>query len=470
MQVQQSILNKKLKTKTMTTLHLRKSSGRSPLRRGLFLIALVLACFGLSPTAQTALPPPAPDGGYINDNTAEGSGALSSLTTGTDNTAIGSAALTDTTKGSENTAIGTDALSFNSTGTANTATGVQALQDNTSGGFNTATGLSALFSNTTGANNTATGVEALDSNTTGTNNTATGFEALFSNTTISSIPGKNNTANGAFALFRNTTGSNNTATGDVALNFNTTGVGNTANGLGALRNNSTGANNTASGFQALDSNTTGGSNTALGFVAGQNLTGTNNTVLGAGAGFNLTTGSNNIDIGNVGVAGDANTIHIGKQGTQTRTFVAGITGATVTGAAVMVNTTTGQLGIGGISSRRFKDEIKPMDKASEAILALQPVTFRYKKELDPDGVPPFGLVAEQVEKVNPALVTRDAKGEVYTVRYEAVNAMLLNEFLKEHRTVQELKKEIAALTATVQKVTAQVEMSRPAPQTVVNNH
>jgi len=482
MQVQQSILNKKLKTKTMTTLHLRKSSGRSPLRRGLFLIALVLACFGLSPTAQTALPPPAPDGGYINDNTAEGSGALSSLTTGTDNTAIGSAALTDTTKGSENTAIGTDALSFNSTGTANTATGVQALQDNTSGGFNTATGLSALFSNTTGANNTATGVEALDSNTTGTNNTATGFEALFSNTTISSIPGKNNTANGAFALFRNTTGSNNTATGDVALNFNTTGVGNTADGLGALRNNSTGANNTATGFEALQ-NTTGGSNTALGFVAGQNLTGTNNTVLGAGAGFNLTTGNSNIDIGNVGVASDANTIRIGKQGTQTRTFVAGITGATVTGATVMVNTTTGQLGIGGISSRRFKDEIKPMDKASEAILALQPVTFRYKKELDPDGVPQFGLVAEQVEKVNPALVTRDAKGEVYTVRYEAVNAMLLNEFLKEHRTVQELKstaakqeatianqqKQIEALTTGLQKVSAELDVNKAAPQTVANN-
>ena len=469
----------------MTTLHLRKSIGRSPVRRGFLLIlfAIALAWFVFSPTARAVLPPPAPDGGYLNNNTAEGTNALFHLTTGSDNTAIGAAALVDTTSGSDNTATGTDALSFNTTGSANTATGVQALQDNTSGEFNTATGLSALFSNTTGANNTATGVSALDSNTTGTNNTATGFEALLSNTTISSIPGKNNTATGAFALFRNTTGSNNTATGDVALNFNTTGGGNTADGLGALRKNSTGPNNTGSGFQALDSNTTGGSNTALGFVAGQNLTGTNNTVLGAGAGFSLTTGNSNIDIGNVGVAAESNTIRIGKQGTQTRTFVAGITGATVTGATVMVNTTTGQLGIGAISSRRFKDEIKSMDKASEAILALKPVTFHYKKELDPEGIPQFGLVAEEVENVNPDLVTRDAKGEVYTVRYEAVNAMLLNEFLKEHRTVQELKstaakqeatianqqKQIEALTTGLQKVSAELEVNKAAPQTVANN-
>jgi hypothetical protein len=441
----------KTKTKNMTTLHLRKSSDRSPLRRGLFLIALVLACFALSPSASASCG--VPDGGCGNGNTAEGSGALSSLTIGTDNTAIGSAALTDTTKGSENTAIGTDALSFNTTGNGNTATGVQALQDNISGGFNTASGLSTLFHNTTGANNTATGVDALTNNTTGTDNTATGFEALENNTTISSIPGKNNTATGAFALFTNTTGSNNTATGDVALKSNTTGSFNTADGLGALRNNSTGVQNTATGFQALNNNT-----------------GSNNIGLGYNAGSSLTSGSGNIDIGSVGAATESNTIRIGTQGTQTRTFVAGITGATVTGATVMVNTTTGQLGIGVVSSRRFKDEIKPMDKASETILALKPVTFRYKKELDPDRTPQFGLVAEDVAKVNPDLVVRDAEGKVYTVRYEAVNAMLLNEFLKEHRTVQELKKEIAALTATVQKVTAQVEMSRPAPQTVVNNH
>src|SRR5204862_6868772 len=111
-----------------------------------------------------------------------------------------------------------------------------------------------------------------------------------------------------------------------------------------------------------------------------------------------------------------------------------------------------------------------MDKASEAILSLRPVTFRYKKDLDPDGIPQFGLVAEEVETVNPDLVARDEQGKPYTVRYEAVNAMLLNEFLKEHKTVQELKKQIAALTATVKKVSAQVETSRPAPQTIVDNH
>src|SRR5215471_14100771 len=128
------------------------------------------------------------------------------------------------------------------------------------------------------------------------------------------------------------------------------------------------------------------------------------------------------------------------------------------------------------SSRCFKDDIKPMDKASEAILALEPVSFRYKREIDPDRTPQFGLVAEQVEKVDPALVARDANGKPYTVRYEAVNAMLLNEFLKEHkafleehRTVEELKKEVAALTAGLQKVSAQLELSKPAPQTVLNN-
>jgi hypothetical protein len=121
------------------------------------------------------------------------------------------------------------------------------------------------------------------------------------------------------------------------------------------------------------------------------------------------------------------------------------------------------------SSARFKDEIKPMDKASEAILALKPVTFRYKKEIDSERTPQFGLVAEDVAKVNPDLVTRDAKGELYTVRYEEVNAMLLNEFLKEHRKVEQLEKQVEKLTVGLQKVSAQVEVSKPAPQTVSNN-
>jgi uncharacterized coiled-coil protein SlyX len=226
--------------------------------------------------------------------------------------------------------------------------------------------------------------------------------------------------------------------------------------------------------------------------------------LGFNAGTNLTTGSSNIDVGNNGVAGESRTIRIGTTGTQRKTFIAGISGATVASGVSVIVGSNGQLGT-VVSSERFKDAIKPMDKASEAIFALKPVTFHYKKELDPEGTPQFGLVAEAVEKVNPALVARDDQGKVYTVRYEAVNAMLLNEFLKEHRTVQELKsavtnqeaiisqlkssvakqetsgteqqQEIRALTASlkeqasqIQKVSAQLELRKPAPQTVLNNH
>ena len=195
-------------------------------------------------------------------------------------------------------------------------------------------------------------------------------------------------------------------------------------------------------------------------------------------------GSNNIDIGaNVnGFAGESNTIRIGKLGTQTKTFIAGIRGATVASGVGVIVGTTGQLGT-VVSSARFKEAIKPMDKASEAILGLRAVTFRYKEELDPDHVPQFGLIAEEVEKVNPDLVARDEDGKIMSVRYEAVNAMLLNEFLKEHkafleeqRKAQELEanaarqqKQIEALTAGLQKVNAQIEASKPAPRVVENN-
>jgi hypothetical protein len=326
--------------------------------------------------------------------------------------------------------------------------------------------------------NTAEGDSALYSLTTppGFDNTAIGAFALFSNTTV------DNTAIGAFALFSNTTGNNETATGFLALFSNTIGLYNTAYGSGALYFNTTGSDNTASGESALASNTTGTSNTANGADAlPSNTTGGHNIALGSLAGFNLTTGSNNIDIGNEGMAGEANTIRIGTVGTQQATFIAGISGTAVTGAAVVV-AANGQLGVAP-SSQRFKDEIKPMDKGSEAILSLRPVTFRYKHEIDPTGIPQFGLVAEEVEKVNPDLVARDAQGKVYTVRYEAVNAMLLNEFLKQHRKVEELEatiareqKEIKALTASVkeqasqiQKVSDQLAVNKPAPQLVVNN-
>jgi len=237
---------------------------------------------------------------------------------------------------------------------------------------------------------------------------------------------------GALALYYNTTGFYNMANGSNAMVHNTTGSYNVAEGLNAMRLNTTGSNNTAVGLSALLNNTTGGLNLALGVLAGSELT----------------TGSNNIDIGNVGVAGESNTTRLGTNGRQTSTFVAGISGAVVAGGVGVVVDTNGHLGT-VVSSARFKDAIKPMDKASEAILALRPVTFRYKKELDPKGLTQFGLVAEQVEKVNADLVARDEQGKPYTVRYDAVNAMLLNEFIKEHHKVEEQEQRGQELEATV---------------------
>jgi hypothetical protein len=423
-------------------------------RRVLLPVVLATACLALSPLTRAVDPPPG--GGYPNENTALGDDALFSLVTG----------------------------SFG----ANTAIGFQALYSNTTGATNTAIGNNALFSNTTGVGNTASGYWALHENTTGDGNTVTGY----------------------FALVNNTTGDGNTATGFETLEDNTIGFGNTANGITALTFNTTGSYNTAVGSNPLAFNTTGSENTGIGDGAlNQNTTGSGNIALGKVAGAKLTTGNNNIDIGNQGRAGESNTIRIGAK-TQKHTFIAGISGVTVAGGATVIIDTNGHLGTIS-SSARFKDAIKPMDKVSETILALKPVSFRYKHELDPDGIPQFGLVAEQVAKVNPDLVARDEEGKPYTVRYEAVNAMLLNEFLKEHRkveeqglqmkeqdrkvkelegTVAELKsgdtkqaatiaqqqKEIAALTANlkgqaaqIQKVSDQLEASKPAPQLVADN-
>ena len=447
------------------------------------LIPFALACFALSPQAQATCQ----QGCLTNSNTVLGDDALSSNTTGFDNTATGFQALFNNTIGAANTATGFQALFSNTTGSANTAYGDAALSSNIDGGSNTAIGEFALRFNTDGFNNTATGAAALENNTSGTDSTATGVFALNMNTT-----GRYNTATGFFALNRNTTGIGNTATGNDALYQNTTGNNNTGTGIDALLGNFTGNNNTAIGSEALSSsgsgnqntatganalfNNSGDNNTATGFGAlANNTTGSNNIALGKNAGVNLTTGGSNIDIGNVGVAGESKIIRIGKQGLQTNTYIAAISGVTVpTGVAVIVDA-DGHLGT-TTSSARFKNAIKPMDKASEAILALKPVTFRYKHELDPSGIAQFGLVAEDVEKVNPDLVARDGKGKPYTVRYEAVNAMLLNEFLKEHRHVQEQdaiiarqQKQIEALTAGLQKVSAQLELNKSAPKTALNN-
>ena len=406
------------------------SMSRVVSRSSLFLF--LIAWFALSPITQAQLSPP-PDGGYPNNTTAEGTDALASLTTGPDNTAIGF-----------------EALFSNTTADSNTAVGSQALMSDTTGNRNTATGYAALESDTTGERNTATGRAALVNNTIGNNNTGTGHDALFSN-----ISGLRNTATGSFALFANSTASFNSAHGYFALFANTTGQ-----------------NNTADGYDALLNNTSGTGNVALGFSAGANLT----------------TGDNNIDIGNQGVAGESSTIRIGTPDTQTNAYLAGVYQTNIAKGLVVKVDSDGHLGTVG-SSRRFKDAIKPMDKVSEAILSLRPVTFHYKKELDPEETPQFGLVAEDVEKINPDLVDRDGKGQIYTVRYDAINAMLLNEFLKQHRVVQELKSTVAKQAAIIaeqqkgietvtarlekqasqlQKVSARLATSRPAPQTVSN--
>ena len=478
------------------------------------LIMLMFACFALLPAAQ-----PAP-----KDNTALGSMALSKDTTGTDNTALGFQALPTNTAGGFNTATGSQALFSNTTGLASTAVGFQALYSTTNTGSlgfgstaigyqalrnstatgdnangNTATGYQALFSDTTGDGNTADGVQALYSNTTGTLNTASGRFALFANT-----EGIRNTAVGGTALGINTTGSNNTGLGRLALYSNTTGSGNTAVGFFTMFNDGNPTSffgSTAVGNGALYYNTTD-YNIGLGVDAlANNASGSTNIGLGVAAGFKLANGGNNIYIGNFGVsAAESNTIRIGyvvgdtvdgvTVQPHTATFIAGIHGATTSDAGstlpVYVDM-NGNLGTAA-SSERFKKDIGPMAKSSEAVLALRPVTFHYKN--DSKGIPQFGLVAEEVAKVSPDLVVHDAKGQIYTVRYDAVNAMLLNEFLKEHRTVQELKstvskqevtaaqqqKGIKALTAAlkeqaaqIQKVSAQLELQKPSAQTVVNN-
>ena len=446
------------------------------------LIIFSLTSFGFLSKLQAVVPPP--DGGYAGGNTAEGYLALASLDTSTGlyNTAVGVYSLLSITDGSfctgvgagtlfantanENTATGAGALLSNTTGIGNTANGAFALfsniggtasSDRPSGIFpgssNTANGNRALFSNTTGAGNTANGASTLFSNIEGGQNTATGYNALFSNTTASE-----NTANGFEALFNNTTGGANTASGKFALHSNTIGNQNTADGILALESNQ-GDFNTAIGGFALVANTTGSSNTAVGSGALFNNTGgVFNVALGTSAGANATTGSNNVYIGSGvrGVAGESNAC-----------YIASIFGQTsANGIPVLINSDN-KLGT-TTSSKRFKEEIRPMDKVSEALFSLEPVTFRYKKEIDPTGTPQLGLVAEEVEKVSPALVVHDKEQKPYSVRYDQVNAMLLNEFLKEHRRVEQLEKQVAVLTTGLQKVNAQLELSKPATQ-MVNN-
>jgi hypothetical protein len=351
----------------------------------------------------------------------------------------------------------------------NTAEGQDALFSLTNGTSNTANGYSALKANTNGDRNTANGALALFTNVTGSENTATGYAALFFNR------GSLNTATGIAALHSNATGTNNTANGQRALSDNLSGSKNTANGSGALGNNTMGDNNTADGFQALGANTTGSSNIALGNNAGSSVNTADDVICIGAAGADV---SHSCYIGNI------------------------FNQPSPSGLAVFVNS-DGKLGT-IMSSRRFKEDIKPMDKTSEDILALQPVTFRYKKDFDPTGTAQFGLVAEDVAKVNSDLVVRDKEGKPYSVRYDQVNAMLLNEFLKERKRVEDQQETIAQLksdatkheavtfelkstvaqqqkamevlaaqlreqAAQIQRVSAQLELNNRATETVLNN-
>jgi hypothetical protein len=412
-----------------------------------FIIVALLACLTPLPNAQAVSPPP--DGGYPGGNTAEGYLALGGLTTGSYNSAVGIYSLLSLTDGSFNTGVGAGTLLLN-TADSNTAIGAGALLSNTTGSQNTATGAFALFSNTTGAVNTGVGYQALFSNTTGDDNTATGRNALVNNTT-----GSSNTAIGVSALFHNTIASTNTAIGDTALFSNTTGTANTATGFGALLGNTTGESNTANGYLALNSNTTGSNNTALGLGAGYNITGDGNVCIGAGVN---------------GVAGENNI-----------TRIRNVYESVATERAVYV---TSDNRIGTLSSsRRYKEQIKPMEKAIETIHSLRPVSFRYKKEIDPAQPLCFGLIAEEVADVNPNLVTLDCEGKPETVRYEAINAMLLSEFLKQHKVfleehhkvekleaiVSRQQKQIEALAAGLEKVSNQLGLSKAGSRTVANN-
>jgi hypothetical protein len=369
-----------------------------------------------------------------SSNTALGRRALGSNTTGANNTASGLGALLDNTTGSGNTATGAAALSYNADGSDNTATGRRALFSNTLGSDNTATGSFALYSTVSGRENTATGDYALYS-TTGLYNTATGAHALRSNG-----GGFGNTATGIEALYSNVLGSNNTATGRFALRSNT-GINNTATGRSALVANTTGANNTAIGVSALANNTTGSRNVAIGYEAGASAT-----------------GDDNILISNKGVDKESGTIRIGDPNVHTGTFVAGISGTSVSGSTVMVNG-VGQLGVSP-SARRYKEDIRDLGHASSGVLNLRPVTFRYKEGVV-EGPRPveFGLIAEEVAELYPDLVVYDEEGRPYSVRYHLLSPMLLNELQKQQRRLGEQEELLERLRGRLARLEA-VEAKR----------
>jgi trimeric autotransporter adhesin len=404
----------------------------------LVLSFIILCVVAVAPTIQAVLPPP--DSGYPGGNTAEGQNALLNLTSGGFNTAVGWLSLRADTTGNFNTGIGAGTL-FRNNGDENTAVGTGALLSNFSGIQNTATGAFALFSNTGPANNPSW---------------------------PSGIAGSFNTANGDRAFFSNTTGSGNTAIGSETLASNTTGASNIAIGVGALFGNTQGIFNTALGNASLANNTTGNGNIALGTFAGSAVTIADSVIA-------------------IGAAGEDvdNSCYIGQ-------IYSNIQPQVGTDPDLVTINSNGRLGRANVSSRRYKHDIQPMHKASEAIYELKPVSFRYHKEYDQTQTIAFGLIAEEVVEVNPDLVGRNREGQPESVRYEQVNAMLLNEFLKEHKKVEEqnrklenqdarikqqditiaqLKADMETLVARVaeqnskiQRVSDQVELNKAAPQ------
>jgi hypothetical protein len=346
--------------------------------------------YAIGETMVLALP-----GGVNSNNFAAGPGALINPT-GSFNTAVGSETLNNTTTATANTAVGSQVLLSNTTGGYNTGVGYGALTVDQAGTYDTAVGAFALFNNTA-SDNTALGYEALAHNAGGSDNTASGEQALLSNTL-----GNNNTAGGAAAMLSNTSGSDNTAYGELALENNTTGVGNIAIGSGAAAS-----------------------------VSGSN--------------------SNNIEIGSAGSSGDSGAIRIGTSGTQTSFFVARVRGVTTgeNDAVPVVIDSNGQLGTIS-SSRRFKTDIQDMGDASRGLLRLRPVTFRYQKPFA-DGSQPiqYGLIAEEVEEVYPHLVARSADGQIETVKYQVLDAMLLNELQRQQAEIAELRDQLAWILTSI---------------------
>ena len=436
--------------------------------RILVAILPVLTCFALLPGAQAQCL----DGcDSTNFNTFQGDGALINNTIGAGNAAFGWRALFANTFGSFNTGLGGGALVLNN-GNDNTAAGAAALLLNTTGNDNTAVGTDAMVFNDSGNDDVAVGSFALFNNVSGADNTAVGFEAMEFN-----VLAFTNAALGTFAM------QNNDSSG------NGTGVFNTAVGGFALQANVDGTRNTAVGAGAMENAPGGDDNTAVGEIALLNIAGSNNVAVGSGAGNGLGTSVNNcIAIGAPG-AGPFATLN-------STCFIGSIFGQPVSDPGTQTAVFVDQFNVVGImsSSRRFKHDITPMDKTSETLYRLKPVTFKFNS--DWKATTQYGLIAEEVAEVNPGLVVRGGDGEVQTVRYEQINTMLLNEFLKEHRKVEQQEASITELKSTtakqealiakqqkemetvvarlkeqasqIQKVSAQLELNKRAPRTVAN--